>query len=109
MRERETRVEGGGLKLIYTKYWKRKRREGTVREEGGLGGARVQCRLRSGDSPTVLGYSRKSGHGQNFTHAAFTFTGFLKDSTVLRISKHKATLNFLFAQKNKYNFEFLYP
>lgn len=41
MREREIRVEGGGLKFIYIKYWKRKRREGIVREEGGLGGVRV--------------------------------------------------------------------
>lgn len=34
LRDRQTRAEDGGLKLIYLMYWRRERREGAVREEG---------------------------------------------------------------------------
>lgn len=43
MRKQETRAEYGGLKLMYIKYQKRERREGTVREEAVLGGGRYSA------------------------------------------------------------------
>lgn len=63
LRDRQTRVEDGGLKLIYLTHWKRETREGAVGEEGALAETRVWSHQDSGLQSPPLGVQMDKSPG----------------------------------------------